>query len=293
MASLRARRRVNSVPLKSSDLKTWRLSPKASVSAEVGSPIAAALDTVFARFRVERLPPADALRLELDVRRSGRWVLVAQDRPMLHLDQLESLAPVLEAMLIGIAVRSRDDAAALHAAEVRAGPQALLLIGGKGSGKSTLAARFASHDSEAIYGGDEVAFVSFLEGSSESFPKAATLKAGAFALFEESATYADPIRGPVRYVQPARAAQPGDRAEIGHLFFPKYEAGQKGAIDELIEPHLVALELVRQSFGGLERHPRMIDLIARLALLPSHRIVFSDAASAIALMRTRIGAVRG
>jgi hypothetical protein len=267
--------------------KVWRLSKHAAVSAETGSSIEDALDAVFARF-IDDSGTIRPVRLAL----SEDGLLRADDRPIVHLDAEARLAPVLEAMLLGLAVRTASHAAAFHAADVRSGDSAVLLIGGKGSGKSTLAARFAAADEPtgATYAGDEIAFVRFDDGAVESFPKSATLKAGSFELFHESRSWADPIRGPVRYVPAPDRSKPGAAAAVRALVFPRWVAGMTQAIDEPIAPHDAALELVRQSFGGLDRDPRMIDLVARLSSLPSRRITFSDGADAMALVRRLVEA---
>jgi hypothetical protein len=269
-------------------MPVWRLSPTAQVSAGAGSPIASAIDAVFGAFAAAPVTSGVTRPLELSLERRADSLLIAADRrPIVHVEHEDALAPVFEAMLVGLAVRSRADAAVFHAADVRIGGRSALLVGAKGSGKSTLAARFALVG-EGAYGGDEIAFVPFSDRRVESFPKSATLKPGSFSLFPASRTHADPIRGPVRYVVPSSPAPPGSQAEIAMLVFPRYAEDGPEALAEPIEPGEVGIELVRQSFGGLDRHPSMIDLVADLSRLFACRLVFSNGERAAAVIRSLI-----
>ncbi|MCK6552936.1 hypothetical protein L6R52_44340, partial [Myxococcota bacterium] len=194
-----------------------------------------------------------------------------------------SLAPTLEAMLVGWSVRTRADAAALHTGAVELAGRAVLLVGGKGSGKSTLAAYLGGAPDGASYLGDELSFVRYGSTAVDAFPKAATLKRGSFALFPESETHVDLIRGFVRYhLPPRRAPSAAHVVPIVMTIFPRWTEGAAEVVATELDPAEVSLLLVSQSFGGLERDPRMLPLVARLAQLPAFRLEYPDSASAAA-----------
>jgi len=247
------------------------------------------MDAVFAAFAAP--PASDALLLT--TRPAGPaaaagGLLVALDGVPLFTAAADALAPALEGSMLGLAVRSRRDAAAFHAACVAWAGRAVLFLGDKGSGKSTLAAHLGQPGrgtqpaaDAAAYLGDEVTFVRFSDTAVVPFAKAATVKAGAFACFAETVTWRDPIRGPVRYV--AAATAPPVAATPALLVFPRWDADRAGEDAEIVpvRPEDVALELVRQSFGGLGRAPRTLEIVARLATLPAYLIGYGslDAAS--------------
>jgi hypothetical protein len=256
----------------------WELAPGVTVSAAAGTPEAAAMDAVFASFtappagrRLATRPTARGLRLELD------GVPLATVAP-------EALAPALEGAFVGWVVRARRDSAAFHAGCVSWGERAVLLVGDKGSGKSTLAAHLGA---SASYHGDEVALVRFADGDVTPFPKAATIKEGAFGCFAPGHTWRDPVRGPVRYVAPPGPATRHARLRPVALVFPRWTAGHVDASVDPVAPEAAALELVRQTFGGPGRHPRTLEVIAGLAALPAYELTYATldaAASAVAAL---------
>jgi hypothetical protein len=197
----------------------------------------------------------------------------------------EAFAPLLEGSLIGYAVRTRRDAAAFHAGAVAIDGRGVLLVGAKGSGKSTLAAYLAKQGAE--YLSDELALLRFDDARIVGFPKSVTVKQGAFHLFPEldgAMTHHDPVRGPIRYYQPESKAMI-DRP-LSLIVFPKYTPERTEVHVERLDPSVVALELVRQTFGGLERGaPKTLDLIGRLTMVPGYRIELPDCASAAHAIR--------
>jgi hypothetical protein len=256
-------------------VRSWQLAPGVSVTAETSTPEARAMDVVFGRFAA----PGDGARLTTEPLHGK--VRVILDGVPLFTAAVDALAPVLEGALIGWAVRSQRDAAAFHAGCVAWGERAVLLVGDKGRGKSTLAAALGA---TASYLGDEVAFVRFSDGTMIPFPKAATLKQGSFDCFPARETWHDPVRGPVRYVMPD--GEPGDAAISPALVvFPRWTAEASGATVELLDPERTALGLVRQTFGGLSRDARTLEVVTRLARLPAYTITYStldDATAAVA-----------
>jgi hypothetical protein len=264
--------------------RAWRLSETTEVFARRDSILPEAIDRVFGALSVVEHAHRVQRILNLDMRPAGQGAIriFANGLPIARVGSNDELSPMLEAMIAGFAVRTRDDAAAFHAASVEIGGRAVLLPGGKGSGKSTLAVALAlTKQSRGCYFGDEVAFVRFLDHALEAFPKSATLKQGVFGLFPESRTFFDPIRGPVRYLEPARTAKGGDVAPIGLVVFPRWLRDGPEVQVERIEPGEAAFDLVRACFGGLERDPRTLRAVASLSMLPAYRLDFWNTAAAV------------
>jgi hypothetical protein len=271
--------------------RSWRLGPDVLVHAK-GILLRHAIDTVFYNLGIEDAATPAKTSLVFELRRidKGRLRLFANGLPIVSLaDELE-LAPALEGTLIGCAVRKRSDSAALHAATVELGGHGVLLAGSKGSGKSTLALSLVNEG--ARYFGDEIAFVRYEDATLDAFPKAVTLKEGSFSLFPEVTTYNDPVRGRIRYHRPLSAVQAGHRARIDLIVFPCWSPEQENASIDEVPAAEVALELIRASFGGLERDRRMLSLVRRLAQVPAYRIEYGDALAASEAIQTLLAASR-
>ena len=244
------------------------------------------MDAVFSRFAAADAAPGARPGRRLATRSAGERLRVELDGVPLCTVTADALAPALEGALVGWVVRARGDAAAFHAGCVSWGDRAVLLIGDKGSGKSTLAAHLGGC---ARYHGDEVALVRFSDGTAAPFAKAATIKEGAFGCFPPGHTWRDPIRGPVRYVSPpAAAADPAMRPVA--LVFPHWTADHPDAAVDAVPAETAALELVRQTFGGLGRDPRTLDVIAGLAGLPAYELTYSTLDAATAAVAALAGA---
>jgi hypothetical protein len=250
-----------------------------AIRARADTLVADALDVVFGAF--EDAPSAFAIASESigdRLRASWRGLKLFTCRP-------DELAPALEASLLGWVARTRADALPLHAAAVRWGERALLLLGDKGSGKSTLAAQLGE---VTDYLGDEIAFVDYDELVVDPFPKAATIKEGAFPVLSPARIWRDPIRGAVAYHTPrqlSRRARP-----IGPVVWASFGRSSRGATLEAVSPADAALRLVRGTFGGLGRDPRAIRAVGRLAAMPAFTLSFSDADAARAALVAAFGA---
>jgi hypothetical protein len=261
--------------------RAWWLGGSTHVFARKDSALPEAIDRVFGAMAVNELEHRVTRVLSLDARLIDRGALriYANGLPIVRVRAGEELAPTLEGTISGFAVRTRDDAAAFHAASILVDGHAVMLPGAKGSGKSTLALALAL-EGAATYLGDEVAFVGFDDHALQAFPKAATLKEGSFSLFAEVETFMDPIRGPVRYHRPDNAAAVGHRARISAIAFPRFCVGGPEAAERPLDPAQTAFELVRQSFGGLERDRRMMSLVAALSEIPAFIVEYSNASAA-------------
>lgn len=259
--------------------RSWRLGPDVLVHAK-GTLIRHAIDTVFSNLSNEDALAVAKTSLTFELRRAdeARIRMYANGLPIVSLADETELTPVLEGTLIGCAVRKRIDSAALHAGAIEVGGRGVMISGQKGAGKSTLVLTMAGDGGR--YLGDEIAFVRYDDAMVDAFPKAVTLKEGSFSLFPEVTTYNDAVRGPVRYHRPASAVHYGHRSSIDMIVFPAWSGDQAGVQIDEVPAAEVALELIRASFGGLERDRRMLSLVRRLAQVPAYRIAYSDARSA-------------
>jgi hypothetical protein len=279
----------------------WRLGPQTLIRAASDDPISSAIDAVFGGLclapgssDLERARGLglDRDALELACRPDARdgWMIFAGGMPTARVRTRAELAPMVEGALIGHAVRSRDDCAALHAAAVVIGERAALLLGEKGSGKSTLSVSLSL--SGARFLGDEVAFIDFDDEALAPLPKAATIKAGAFSILREYCErlpiHADPVRGPLRYLTPPGALRGAARFEVAALVLPRWNADAERPVVTTVRAESIALELVRQSFGGLERDARTLALVASLASRPAFAVEFADAPGAARVLLERL-----
>lgn len=209
--------------------------------------------------------------------------LFANGLPIFSVKHENELAPMLEGTLVGYAVRTRNDCAVFHAATVAVDGRCILMPGGKGSGKSTLALTLGREG--ARYFGDELAFVRFDDQKLEAFPKAVTLKQGSFPFAPDAMTHQDRVRGPIRYQSPPSSAGLGEQASVGLILFPRYLPGASELRITELEPHEVALELIQQCFGGLERDSRMMEIVAALSKTPAYAISFSEGTDVFKILR--------
>lgn len=271
--------------------RSWRLGPDVLVHAK-GILLRHAIDTVFASLAHEGVLAPAKTSLVFELRRidSGKLRLFANGLPIVSVSDERELAPTLEGTLIGCAVRKRADAAALHAGAVEVDGRGVLLSGRKGAGKSTLVLTLANEG--ARYLGDEIAFVRYDGAMADAFPKAVTLKEGSFSLFPEVTTHEDAVRGRVRYHRPMSSVGAGHRSSIDMIVFPTWSEDQSGAAIYEVPAAEVALELIRASFGGLERDRRMLSLVRRLAQVPAYRIAYSDARAASEAIRELLAGSR-
>ena len=267
--------------------RAWQLAPGVVVRAGGGSPEAGALAAIFPAFEVAE---ADgARRLTTHVVHGGA-LRVSLDGLALFTVADDELAPALEAAFVGWVARTRAGAVPLHASAIAWAGRAVLFLGDKGSGKSTMAAQLGA---TLPYLGDEIAFVRIADTVLEPFPKAATIKHGAFAAVGAAAgprTWRDPLRGPVRYLAPAVTS----RAElpVGALVWPRWSDAEARALAAELAPLAaadVAVRLIHQSFGGLERDPRTLDTVAALAGRPAFELTFATTASARAALEEALG----
>ncbi|OQW95765.1 MAG: hypothetical protein BWK77_06900 [Verrucomicrobia bacterium A1] len=257
----------------------WQLAPDLYFSAPDATLLSRTIDLVFSRMAVGA-PPAAARCVSLDLQPAAdsKLLFLVDSMPIVHAESERHLPPVIESSLDACAVRARTDCAVFHAGCVQAGGKTVLLLGEKSSGKSTLALWLATHG--ARYLGDELIFVHPADGRIEGFPKAVSLKEKSFTLFGEAETYVDPARGALRYIQPPDCTPPfSPSARPDAIIVPRF-----GPFDQLrvtdLAPHETALMLIQQSFGGLDRDPQTLDLIAALATTPAKLMEYPAAEAA-------------
>ena len=262
----------------------WSLGLELIVEVWEDSPLCPAMDTVFGAMAVETLDSTTTtpVRLRLDGRAAGGSVLFVDSTAITKLTARDHLPPLLESLVVGLAVRTFRACVAFHGACVSINGKGVLLTGDKGSGKSVLSAHLASPGS---YLGDEVAFIKPGSRQIVPFPKAATIKEGAFSLFPRRETYHDPVRGPLRYITPRTASTHRDTSHtVDQVLVPVFDP--EATSPELVPspPEPLALGLVQQCFGGLERGPNTMSLIADLVSRPHHILRFARSEDALPLI---------
>ncbi len=225
--------------------------------------LAKALNIVFFALASPLPPAAPALIL---TRKND--LVSAQNFPVAHIGLDErAWPPILESWLthhISTATRSLRG---FHAGAVIRNNRTLLLPGERRSGKST-ATLWLSRN--GIYLGDDIVFIHPDTLAITGLPKAVTLKAGSFPLFESNGDYTDAIRGPIRYALPERVQIEAPAPSL--IVFPQFEENAKTEIAKL-DPPIAAFALVQQSFG---HDTARLDLAAKLAQLPCYRIRYAQ-----------------
>lgn len=225
--------------------------------------------------------PGKQVRLELTALEPAGWMLLVNRVPTLRIRSFDELAPALEGLLVGWAVRTRGSCLALHGAGATIGGRTVLLVGSSGAGKSSTCLSLALRG--ARYLGDEVIFVREDDLVIEAFPKAITLKRGSFHLAPEGESHADPVRGPIRYFLPAQAARMGDTAPPAlKILFPRFDPHRARTRVTPMVPEETSFRMVEQCFGGTSRMPDTFSTLARLSAGGAYGIEFSDASDACA-----------
>jgi hypothetical protein len=203
-------------------------------------------------------------------------MLLVNGVPTLRILSSDELAPAIEGLLVGWAVRTRGSCLALHGAGAASSGRTVVLVGPSGAGKSSTCLSLALRG--ARYLGDEVVFIREADLALEPFPKAITLKRGSFHLAPKSESHADPARGPIRYFRPAHSARMGDTAApAAMLVFPRYDRDCAQTRITRMSPEETAFRLVEQTFGGTARMPGTFTTLARLAADGAYALEFSNA----------------
>jgi hypothetical protein len=256
--------------------RIWSFGPDLLLSVPSDSPLDRALAVPFGAFRGAPSPQKSAAVIPLDVAPtpgSEECAICAFGMPVYRVPRAAQLAPAAESLVSHLFARAQHHACVFHMAMVEWRGVGIIIPGERGSGKSTLALKLA--ELGAKYYGDDLVLVDPKGRTVRAFPKAATLKAGAFHLFGETETYHDPLRGPVRYVLPRTAGLfelPLEKVKL--LVFPDCQRPAAPMLAPL-EAGWVALALVQQLFGGVDGRPAALELVAELAKLPAYVVASS------------------
>ena len=250
-------------------MPAWWLGPDLAAASR-SALIARAAHPVFAPLAFDARRFAGRT-LALDARRdAGRIQVILDDQQLAACRDEPALVFFLESLLTHLATQAQRSCLVVHAGLVRWRDEIILLPGERGAGKSTTTLWLSRRG--GTYFADDLCFIDEPTLAARGLAKAATLKAGSFALYPESPTFADPLRGPVRYFLPPDIRAPdAPAARIDRLVFPRYEPETPTRAEPLARP-LVALALMQQLYGGGEWGERALALTTRLAALPAHLI---------------------
>ena len=254
-------------------MPAWWLGPDLSVSTS-STRIASAAAPVFSAVTLPK-DPSSALRLDEVLPQQEHGVGIALDgHPLARCADDASLVFFLESLLTHLATHGNRSSLVVHAGLVRWRDRTIMLPGERGSGKSTTSLWLSRRGGE--YLGDDLCFVEPETLTVRGLAKAATLKRGSFALYPESTTFTDPLRGPVRYFLPPRI-RPLDAApvHIDRIVFPRYEPDAPTRAEPVSRP-LAALALIQQSYGGGEWGERALRMAGRIAERPAHLIRYRN-----------------
>lgn len=166
-----------------------------------------------------------------------------------------------------------------HAAAASLGSKCVLLAGHSGCGKTALVGGLVRRG--LGYLGDEVISVDKKNCWAYPFPKALSIKRGAFELFNDVESCAD-FDGPreeIRYLDPERLRAGSvikHPTPIGWIVFPRYERGCDARLERLtVGERLLGLfentvNIHRHKEAGLDR------LMAIANRVPGYRLIFGD-----------------
>ena len=250
-------------------MPAWWLGPDLAASTD-SDLIARAARPVFAPLAFDAHAFAGRM-LSLGARPDeGRIEVILNDQPLAACRDEPALVFFLESLLTHLATQAQHSCLVVHAGLVRWRDEVILLPGERGAGKSTTTLWLSRRG--GTYFADDLCFIDEPTLAARGLAKAATLKAGSFPLYPESPTFADPLRGPVRYFLPPDIRAPdAPAARIDRLVFPRYDPAQPTRAEPLARA-LVALALLQQLYGGGEWGDRALALTARLSALPAHLV---------------------
>lgn len=250
-------------------MPAWWLGPDLSVFADSDLLDRAARPVFSALAQPTRTPAPHALVLSETVETDG-VALALDGRRLATCPDEAALTFFLESLLTHLATQGNRSHLVLHAGLVLWRGQLIALPGERGAGKSTTTLWLACRG--GTYLGDDLCFVDLDTLTLRGLAKAATLKQGSFALYPESETFTDPLRGPVRYFLPPQIRAPHEPGlPLTRLIFPRYTPDAPTCAEPLPAP-LAALALVQQLYGGGEWGERALRAAARLAQRPAHVI---------------------
>ncbi|MFT5125847.1 MAG: hypothetical protein ACI9TH_002518 [Kiritimatiellia bacterium] len=256
------------------DPLAWQIGPEVVVQIPPHSPVRPFMDTVFSLARVPFVQkPRYSVLLDAEELRNGALQILADEMPVFQIEHSDEGPPVIEKMFAHYCARMCVGYAVFHAAALRINGKGLLLPAERGSGKSTLCSFLTRRGFE--YLGDDLIFVNLATLDLHAFPKAITLKSGSFDFVPEEDTYQDAVRGEVRYFTPANGGNGSiafDKLKL--IVLPNFTPEGVNQARQ-VPPEIVALSLVQQTFGGLERDERTLDAIARFAEKPAFMIEYS------------------
>jgi hypothetical protein len=270
------------------DPLAWQIGPEVVVQTSAGSPVRPFMDTVFSLARVDLVEkPRYSVLLDAEELRNGALQVLADEMPVFRIERPEEGPPVIEKIFAHYCARMCVEYAVFHAAALRINGKGLLLPAERGSGKSTLCHFLTRRGFE--YLGDDLIFIHLDTLDLHAFPKAITLKSGAFDFVPEAATYQDAVRGEVRYYTPTVGGNASfTYKDLKLVVLPNYAHDGINQTRQVL-PEITALSMVQQTFGGLERDERTLDAISRFSEKPAYMIEYAHQDFAETAIRKLMG----
>ena len=273
--------------------QSWQIGPEVLVQASSDSLITPHMNTVFqlSACSTPKQKPRYVLYLDAEQTKEGAIRVLADDLPVFHTESEHALPPLLEKTLAHYCARMCEDYAIFHAAFLVKDGHGLLLPGEPGSGKSTLCAYLTQQGFQ--YYGDDFIFMRFHDCEIHAFPKAITLKRGSFDLVRDEPEYFDHARGAIRYFTPEDAGNnPLSATSLKRIIMPHYVENGINQTQK-IDPEVLALAMVQQCFGGLDRDTRMMAMIENLAEQQGFLIEYSSSKCALEAIDTILEDIEG
>lgn len=220
------------------------------------------------------------------------YALLEEGRTVLRCDGASQVAAMTKTALVYRALRESRDLCAIHAGAVRRGGACLLLPGESGAGKSTLVAGLVSEGFELL--GDDTAVLTREKLLARPIPCGICVKESAwpslavrFPRLETAEIHDRPDGQTVRYLLPPEFtfADPGVRAPVGWVVFPRFDAKAATALYPIDKN--AALRRLIPCFVPLREGLEAADverLVRWIAGVPCYQLTLSSLNEAVALL---------
>ncbi len=267
--------------------RCYRIGP---VEVELTSRVSGVLDAyhaLCAPYLTERVS-SSAFRVEVAARRSPRtglrhYHILANGREEFTVRRKRQVLSHVEGALNLMVARHLPNLLAIHAACVARGHVAMMMPGAPGSGKTTTTAELLRRGWS--YYSDEFALIDPDSLLLEAYPKAMSIKSGAFELLrhrlpplEHITAHERRTKGFLRCLPPRliRENVVASPMRPGLIVFPTYQVGASTELEPMSRARAV-FEMTRQCFNLFKFRRRAVDILAEVvSRAECYRLVGSD-----------------